>query len=110
MVDIDDVALFVEFDVIVSLGFTVSLRRDHDLCASFCDGFAKMVGVITLVGDCRVRLEAVDEIMRKGDVVTLPGTGDEADGIAQSVPRGMDFGAQPASRPAQALGIRPPFT
>ena len=68
------------------------------------------VGVITLVGDGCVRLEAVDEIVGKGDVVALPGTGDAADGMSQSVPRSMDFGVQPASRPAQALGVRPTFT
>lgn len=48
----------------------------------------QMVGVIAFVGDRGANLEAIDKIVSKG---------------------GMDLGAQPASGPTQALGIRPPF-
>lgn len=68
-----------------------------------------MVGVITLVGDRGAGFEAVEEILREGDVVTLARTGEQADRIAERIAGGMDLGAQPAPRPAQALGIRPPF-
>lgn len=69
-----------------------------------------MVGVVALVGDCRFGLDAVDQVMGKGDVVALAGRGDQADGKAQRLGGGMDLGAQAAARPAQALGIRPPLT
>jgi hypothetical protein len=48
--------------------------------------------------------------MREGDVVALPGRPDQTDRIAQRIASGVDFGAQPAPRPAQALGICPPFS
>jgi hypothetical protein len=68
-----------------------------------------MVGVIALVGNGASRLEAVDQFMREGDVVALSGARDQADRIAERIACSMDLGAQAAARPAQALGIRPPF-
>ena len=69
-----------------------------------------MVGIIALVGNGRAGIEAVDESVRKGNVVALPWSTDQADRIAEGIAGGMDLGAQPAPRPAQALGIRPPFS
>jgi hypothetical protein len=69
-----------------------------------------MVGVVALIGNRRAGVEAVDKIMGKGNVVALAGSTDQADRIAKRIAGGMDFGAQPAPRPAQALGIRPPFS
>lgn len=68
-----------------------------------------MIGVIAFVGNCAFCLEAVDELMRLGDVVALPWTCDQANRKPECIARGVDFGAQAAARPAQALGIRPPF-
>jgi hypothetical protein len=47
--------------------------------------------------------------MCEGDVIALPGRANQADRIAETITSSMDFGAQTAPRPAQALGIRPPF-
>jgi hypothetical protein len=47
--------------------------------------------------------------MREGDVIALARGADQSDWIAKRIAGGVDFGAQPASRAAQALGIRPPF-
>jgi hypothetical protein len=107
---LNDVALFVEFDVVVSLDLAVSFWWNDDLSARLGDGFAKMVNIITLVRECYGRLEAVNEIMREGDVVALAGTGEEADGVAHSVSGRMDFCAQSAARLAQTLGVHPPFS
>ena len=68
-----------------------------------------MIGVIAFVGDCAFCLEAIDEFMRIGDVVALPWACDQADRKSECIARSVDFGAQAAARPAQALGIRPPF-
>jgi hypothetical protein len=106
---LDDVALLVEIDVVGTLDLAVSFRRDDDLCAGLGHPVDEMVGIIALVGDGRARDEAVDKIMRKGDVIALPRSPDQADRIAQRIAGSVDFGAQPAARPAQALGIRPPF-
>ncbi len=69
-----------------------------------------MVGIVALVADRGARIEAIDEFMREGDVVALPRRADQAERVAECVTGGVDFGAQATSRPAQALGIRPPFS
>jgi len=68
-----------------------------------------MIGVIAFVSNRAFCLEAVDKFMRIGDVVALPWACDQANRKPECIACGMDFGAQTAARPAQALGIRPPF-
>jgi hypothetical protein len=69
-----------------------------------------MIGVIAFVADCGARSEAIDKLMCEGNVVALPRRPNQAERIAECITRGVDLGAQPTSRPAQALGIRPPFS
>jgi hypothetical protein len=104
---LDDVAFFVEIDVIRALDPAVSFRRDDGFCAGLGDLLDKMISVIALVGDHHVRSETVDKIVCEGDVVALPGRADQTDRIAKTIASGMDFGAQTAPRAAQALGICP---
>jgi hypothetical protein len=54
--------------------------------------------------------EALDQVVGKGDVVALAGRADQAHRIDQRVASGVDFGAQAATGPTKALGIRPPFS
>jgi len=68
-----------------------------------------MIGVVSLVGDDGLRLEPFDQVMGLGDVVALPWPEQQADGIAERVGGGVDFGAQATAGSAQTLGIRPPF-
>lgn len=70
----------------------------------------QMVGVISLVGDGGLGIDAVDQVMGERDVVALAGRADETDGEPERLGGGVDLGAQAAARPAQALGIRPPLT
>jgi hypothetical protein len=69
-----------------------------------------MIGIVAFVGDRGAGVEAIDEIMREGDVVALAWRSDQPDRIAEGVVGGVNFCAQAAARPAQALGIRPPFS
>jgi len=68
-----------------------------------------VIGIVSFIGDGRFCIDAVDQIVSEGDVVALAGRADQADGKAQSLGGGVDFCAQTAARPAQALGIRPPL-
>lgn len=68
-----------------------------------------MVGVISLVGDGGIGVDAINQVMGEGDVVALAGRADQADWQPERLGGGMDLGAQAAARPTQALGIRPPF-
>lgn len=106
----DDVALLVEFGVVGALGLAVALGRDDDPRSGFGDPIDEMVGVIALVGQRGLGLKALDEIVGEGDIVALARRADQADRIAERVAGGVDLGAQAAQRPAQALGIRPPFS
>lgn len=60
------------------LDLAVALRWDDDFGSRFSDLFVQVVGVIALVGDGGASLEAINEILGKGDVVALPGAGDQA--------------------------------
>jgi hypothetical protein len=107
---LDDVALLIEVDVVGALDLAVPLGRDDDLGSGFGDLVAQMIGIVALIADRGARLEAIDKLMCEGDVVALSRRTDQAERIAERVTGGMDLRAKPASRPAQALGIRPPFS
>jgi hypothetical protein len=79
------------------------------MAAAFSDLGAQMIGVVALVGDCDVRGEAFDQLVREGDVVALAWRADQAHRIAKRIAGGVDFGAQAAAGATKALGIRPPF-
>jgi hypothetical protein len=66
-----------------------------------------MVGIISFVGQHAADIDAVDKVLSKRSVIALAGTYDQADRDAERFGGGLDFGAQAAMRPTQALGIRP---
>jgi hypothetical protein len=105
---LDDVALLVGVYIVGTLDLAVSFRRDDGLGAGLGDPVDEMVGVVALVGDGGACGDAVDKIVGEGDVISLPGSTDQTNRIAEGIAGGVDFGAQPAPRPAQAVGIRPP--
>ena len=107
---LDDVALLVEFGVIGTLERAVPLGRNDRLAAAFSDLVAQVIGVVALVGDRDVRGEALDQLVREGDVVALAWRADQAHRIAKCVAGGVDFGAQAAAGATKALGIVPPFS
>lgn len=90
---LDAVALLVERDVVRPLELAVSLWRDDDLGAGFGDPVDEMVGVVSLVGDCRFSCDALDQVMGKGDVVALAGRADQAQRKAESFGGSVDLGA-----------------
>lgn len=69
----------------------------------------QMINVIAFVGDGGGASQAIDKLMRMGDIVFLSGTANQPDGITQGISSGMDFRAQTAAGAAKALGMRAPF-
>jgi hypothetical protein len=65
----------------------------RSLGAAFSDLVAQMIGVVALVGDRGVRGEALDQLMREGDVVALAWRADQAHRIAERIASSVDFGA-----------------
>lgn len=106
---LDAVAFLVEIGVVCALDLAVTLGRDDDGGAVFSNPVGEMVGIVSLVGEGRLGLDTVDQVMGKRDVVALAGRAYQSDGKSERLGSGMDFCAQAAARPTQALGIRPPL-
>jgi hypothetical protein len=102
-------SLLVELGVIGTLERAVPLGRNDRLAAAFSDLVAQVIGVVALIGDRDIGGEALDQLMREGDVVALARRSDQAHRIAQRIAGGVDFGAQAPAGATKALGIRPPF-
>ena len=107
---LDAIALLIEVRVVGPPVCAVSPWRDDDLGPCGRDPLRQVVCVIALVCDRDLGRETVDQLMGECDVVALSGGADQAQWQAKGLGGGMDLGAQPAPRPVQALGIRPPFT
>ena len=71
----------------------------HHLGATLDDPFAQMVGVVAFVGDGGFSFsrQALDQIMSESDVVALSGRAYQAHWIAQRIPCGVEFRAQPCA-------------
>ena len=106
---LDDVAFLVEVGVVGALDGSVTFRRDDDFASGLGDPVAQMIGVVALISDRDLGFEAVDQLVREGNVVALPGRADQTHRIAKGVAGDVDLGAQASARPAKALGMRPPF-
>ena len=94
----------------MALDLTIALWRDDDLGSYVGDLLVQAIGIVALVGDRGLGLEAVDERVGKGNVVALPWRANQANGKPERIAGSMDLRAQAAARPTQALGIRPPFS
>ena len=84
--------------------------RLRSLAALLAKLFEQCVSIVSLVGDGGSGVQSIDELIGPHDVIFLPRPANQPDGKAQRIARSMDFRAQSAPRPAQALGMRPPFT
>jgi hypothetical protein len=87
----------------------VAAWRDDDGCALRLDLLAQAVGVLGLVRENLFCLQPVDQIIGWCHVVLLSGAKVEADRQAQRIDYRMDFGAEPAARPAKSLGFLAPL-
>jgi len=83
---------------------------DHRFGLGAPYGLSEMIGVVALVGQDVLGVEAVDQGCGLADVARLTGTAEKTHRIAEAVGAGVDLGAQAAAGAAQALGMRPPFS
>lgn len=106
----DAVALFVDSAVIFVLVSALGHGRDDGDRIHVENGIVQAVGVIGSIGQHIGGIETVDQSLGLADVAALSRRADQTQGIAQSLDGGMYLGRQPAFGPAQALGMRPPFS
>jgi len=98
------VAFLVEVLIEVAAGAAAGLGRDYGRLAG-CgqrrdDPF---VGVERLVGDQRVSVHGGQQVIGSDQIMGLPAGQEKAQGVAQSIGQGMDFGAQSAARTPDRL-------
>ena len=105
-----DVALLVEIGVVGTLHLAVSFRRDDRRRSGLHDPLDEMVSIIALVGNRhRPASKPSTRSWAKAMSLRWPGLPIRRIGLPSASPAAW-FWYQPAPRPAQALGIRPPFS
>lgn len=105
----DQMAPFVHFCIERQrLGATWMLR-DDDLGAALIEVCNDDIAVEGLVGDQRVKREAIDQRRHAHAVEAMTGQEHEADEIAQRVGQREDLGGHAALGAADGLVLSPPF-
>jgi hypothetical protein len=67
------------------------------------------IGVIALVADRGLHLEALNEVMSEGEVVALTGAADQADGKSKRIGGGMDLVLRPSRNRPRPWASAPLF-
>ena len=73
------------------------------------DQVMQAVGIVGSIGQNPARLEPADQVVGRRHVVLLPRSELEAHRQAEGIDYGVDLGAEPASGPAESLGLRSPL-
>lgn len=106
---LDAVSLLVESRVVGVLAPAMASRR-HDGVTALGDDLAiEPIGVIGLLSQDVLGIQAVDQIAGRGHVVLLAWTQDDANPQAQGVYADVDLGSEAAARAAKRLGVRSPL-
>ena len=95
---LDEIAFGVEREVASAAHLAVGLGRDHRRDAAHGQGFYKAVGIVTLVGDKRLRLDFGEQRFGLRDVVDLSTGQADRQRIAERVDDRVDLGRQSAAR------------
>ena len=82
---LDQIALLVEFDVIMMRPSALRPGRNDRLGALIEDGVVEMFGIIGAVSDDKAAGDAIDERGTKDDLATMAGTCDQPGGVAQRI-------------------------
>jgi hypothetical protein len=80
----------------------------NDGCRAFFEhGLAKVIRIVALVGNDILATETRDQVVSLSNVVALPASQDEAQGVAERVYTYMDFGTETPSAASERLGSLP---
>src|SRR5690554_3730287 len=82
---------------------------NHDLGPAFIEVIDDDVTVEGLVGDERIKADALEKRLDADGVVAMPRQQLEAHQIAQSIRQGEDFGGHAPFRAPYGLALSPPF-
>ena len=108
---LDAVTLTVETFAVADRRRSVGLWRDDGFDAARLQVGSDLVGVVSLVGEKRVRrlLRQIDQRVVGFAVRCFAGREMEGDGTASGITETMNFTGEPAPRAAKSSLISPPF-
>jgi hypothetical protein len=107
---LDRISFFVQVLIVCPLGFTMTARRDDRLGTLTFNLPEQPTRIVALGGQKGSGAQPFDEFIAPSRIIVLTCSKDQTDRQPQGVRARVDFGAQPAPRPAKTLGIRPPFS
>ena len=104
---LNQMPLTIKPGIVVSLGQSPLVSRDHRFCTSLNDVIDKLLGRIASVSDDTLKLKSIDQVSGLGDVMSLSSSQSEPQWIAQSICTYVDFGAEPTSAASKGLTFLP---
>jgi hypothetical protein len=106
---LNQVSIFVDVPIIVSLFFAIRSRRDLSLRTGCLNRPDKFIAVIALIRDHMLGLDSIDQSGPLRDIGDLPTGDDQPHRVAQSIDSDVDLGPETTTRSAQRLIVVYPF-
>ena len=100
---LNQMTLFVEMFIILTLLFPICSRRDHYFRLALCNSVKKILGIVGTISDQTLKLISCHQIFCLCDVVALPTSQHKTQRVAQRIHTYVDFGAEAASAASQCL-------
>ena len=102
---LNQVPLPIKPGVVVSLGQSSLVRRDHRFCTRINNLVDKVLSRIASIGDDTFKLKTLNQVRGLCDVMTLTSSQCEPKRIAQTICTYVDFGAESPSASSQRLAF-----
>jgi hypothetical protein len=93
----DQITFAIECEVAVPRDLAIGLWRNHRGDLAPVESIDQQIGVVRLVTDQGLRIDAVDQRLRASPIVGLPGREHQLDGVAKGIDERVDFGRQSAT-------------
>ena len=103
----DEVALAIDAPIDGPVHKALAGRRYVGLCATRSDQFEERISVVTAVGDDVTTTQALEQVRRRFEVVSLARRKDEPHGQTVLIDERVDLGAQSATRAADGVIFAP---
>ena len=100
---LDQIAVFVELAIEVSLSQPIGTRRDNGLSPRGLDARDEVIGIVSLVGDDGLCRQVLDGLGRTVDVGNLSRRENDPQRIAQGIDHYVQLGRQSSPRTADFL-------
>ena len=89
---LDEITFAVEREVAIPRGLAIGFRGNHGGDLPPAESIDQRISVVSLVADQSLRIGAIDQGLRAGQIVGLPRREHQRDGIAKGIDEGVDFG------------------